>query len=173
MKDRLFKIVIISWLIILSVMIVKGVDNMAHEKVYAVCENMCMEETMTREQINDELENKSDTSHNHDSRYYTESESDAKYKLKGDFAVITGSGTIDEISGLYENINLPSGFTITNCVIVSFMYGTDNNRVIKYNTDNISSISLNANNNKIEMYICDTKLTGQSVNYTIVLMKIS
>lgn len=169
---------------------------MAHEKVYVVCEDMCMEEGMTKEQIssslntksntdhthddryytesemNTKLASKSDTSHNHDSRYYTESESDARYKLKGDFAVVTGSGTVDSLSGLYKTIDLPSGFTITNCVIVSFMYGTGNNRVINYQ-NNLSSIGLNASTNKIEMYIDDEGVSGKTVNYTIVLMKIS
>lgn len=66
---------------------------MAHDKVYAICENMCLEETYTKNKIDNELANKANSnhthswdnitgkpstfppsSHNHDDRYYTETE---------------------------------------------------------------------------------------------------
>nr|DAF30946.1 MAG TPA: hypothetical protein [Caudoviricetes sp.] len=40
-------------------LLTKGVDIMAHEKTYAVCDNMCLEETMTKEQIQTAINNAS------------------------------------------------------------------------------------------------------------------
>ena len=55
-------------------------------------------------------------------KVYTQEEVDnlvAKYKVKGDFATITGTATFDE-NGT-TTVNYPSGFTKTNCVVISFM----------------------------------------------------
>lgn len=38
-------------------LIIKEVREMAHDKVYATCENMCLEETMTKAQIQEALNN--------------------------------------------------------------------------------------------------------------------
>lgn len=86
---------------------------MAHNKVYAVCENYCMEETMTKEQIEEELEGKSDTNHNHDDRYFTKTE------VNGKFAVITETAQFGSGTTKILNIAFPSGFNKDNCVVIA------------------------------------------------------
>ncbi|MFQ9923777.1 MAG: hypothetical protein ACLRVU_09695 [Beduini sp.] len=91
-------------------------------------------------EIDERLERKSDTghthaysaitgkpttfppsTHNHDDRYYTESEVNTKlanYKIKGDFAVTTGTIALTNGSG-GATLTYPSGFNSSNCVIIS------------------------------------------------------
>lgn len=59
-----------------------------------------------------------DFTHTHDDRYYTESESDAKYKIKGDFAVVDAT-VLENTRDL--NVAYPSGFNKDNCVVISAM----------------------------------------------------
>lgn len=78
----------------------------------------------TETEMNSLLNGKSATTHTHDDRYYTESEMNTKlatYKLKGDFAIIAGSGTI----GTTASISYPNGFNKDNCVILSCMINAE------------------------------------------------
>lgn len=171
---------------------------MAHNKVYAFCEDMCKEETMTKEQINDGLESKSDTSHNHDDtysklghthtksqitdfahnhddRYYTESESNARYKLKGDFTTVSGSVTLSNGNGSVK-VNYPSGFTKTNCRVVSlFAEGFYDDGTITFNTSMSTHVfGVNFSNNNISLS-CTTMLSSGSsrtITMTAILMKV-
>lgn len=65
------------------------------------------------------------STHNHDDRYYTESEVNTKlasYKLKGNFVTLTGTVTVSQ--GQYggsKTWSYPSGFNKNNCAIVSVM----------------------------------------------------
>lgn len=144
---------------------------MAHEKVYAICENMCMEETMTKEQIYNELGNKSDTSHNHDDRY----------KLQGDFAIVTGSVSIEASSNTTVEKDYPTGFTVDNCVPISFGIKIVENK--GYNYEGIYEDSGDALNNsykrrlnlvsdKIKIYVSNAIDSTKTVYYKIVLMKV-
>lgn len=171
---------------------------MAHNKVYAICENMCMEETMTKEQINNGLGNKSDTSHNHDDvysklghnhddRYYTESEMntklagksdtshnhDTRYKLQGDFAVLTGTITLSSGTGMVD-INYPSGFTQSNCVPVACAI----NVTMSYDfgnpgTSNLVAVKLLSNIIRINTSPSTSGGASGDKTYKLVLMKVS
>ena len=90
-----------------------------HSTVYAICEDLCMEETMTKEQINKGLSGKSDTTHTHDDRYYTKAESDAKYIFKNHFATVSGAITYGDTPQV-TTIDYPSGFTKNNSIVVSY-----------------------------------------------------
>lgn len=80
--------------------------------------------------VNEGLAGKAGTSHNHDDRYYTKTESDARYKLQGDFAVIEGTinldaNTSENLDNNYwifsgDTISYPAGYTKTNCVVLAF-----------------------------------------------------
>lgn len=75
----------------------------------------------TESEVDSKLANKSDSSHTHDGRYYTETEINTKlanYKLKGDFAVITGNIVADGETN-DTIISYPSGFNYNNCVVIS------------------------------------------------------
>lgn len=69
------------------------------------------------------------STHNHDDRYYTESESDARYKLKGDFAVITLKATPADQTA---STSYPSGFNKTNCVVLSAMGHNQNSSTLGF-----------------------------------------
>lgn len=56
--------------------------------------------------------------HTHDDRYYTETEANNKFKVKGDFAVVTGTIPANSTS---TTISYPAGFNKNNCVVLSLM----------------------------------------------------
>lgn len=56
--------------------------------------------------------------HTHDDRYYTETEANDKFKVKGDFAVVTGTIPANSTS---TTISYPAGFNKNNCVVLSLM----------------------------------------------------
>lgn len=59
-----------------------------------------------------------DFSHTHDDRYFTETECNNKFKVKGDFAVLTGTITVGSSTSANKTINFPSGFTADNTLII-------------------------------------------------------
>lgn len=124
---------VLKWLLVVAVCMILGGVIMAHEKVYVVCENMCMEEGMTKEQINSGLNAKSNTDHNHDSRY----------KQINDFAVITGTIQMPEANAQTTtgsiNVNYPTGFTKDNCIVISIMGNRVNNTSSGWATPQSSS----------------------------------
>lgn len=131
---------------------------MAHEKVYVVCEDMCMEEGMTKEQINSE------------------------YKLQGDFAILTGSTQVTGSSKGTVEIDYPSGFTVDNCVAISFGIKVIENRGYNYegiytnsedSIDNCYRRRLNLNSSKVKMVVYNPNTDAMTVYYKVVLMKIS
>lgn len=103
----------------------------------------------------------------------------ANYKLKGDFAIITGTITLSSGSGSATGISYPDGFTQENCVCISvgttrstggalatrFEYFTVSSVINLGVYLNASDITLNATNS--------AKGPSVTVPYKIVLMKIS
>lgn len=146
---------------------------MAHEKVNVICENMCFEEGMTKEQITQGLAGKSNTDHNHDDRY----------KLIGDFAILTGSTEVAKSSTGTVTLNYPAGFTADNCVAISCGIKVVNNKGYNYegiytDADDLLANSyrrrLNLTNGNVVFVIYNPNTDqAMTVNYKIVLMKIS
>ena len=112
-----------------------NVGSTGHDKVYVVCENMCLEEGMTKEQITQALAGKSNTDHNHDTVYSKLNHNhdsvysklnhthDDRYYLKGNVAVLTGSFTLPaNQASVAHYIPFPSGFTKANSVLVAFCW---------------------------------------------------
>lgn len=130
--------------------------------------------TYSMKVIDEELETKSDTGHNHDDRYYTETESDAKYQLKDDFAVLTGTITLtDQVVGR-ANVDYPTGFNKDNCVVISQMAnnlgssGFSSGRVGRLNVH--PSVAFGSTAIAIEVGF--TEVTTGTFDYKVVLMKI-
>ena len=97
----------------------------------------------------------------------------AQYKVKGDFAVVTGRITLDSGSSVVY-ADLPSGFTVENCVIIScgrdytgngFINGT-----IAVQTELMAG--LNTLQKKLEIAAYDPNWSNNTVSYKIVLMKV-
>lgn len=170
MKETIFKIFVMSWLMALTIIIVKGVDKMAHENAYLVCENMCLVEGYSKEQTDKKLNDKSNTghkhsksditdfshthtksqitdfNHNHDDRYYTESESDARYVLKDnvqnplitqDIYVTVSAGST---SGTAQ-VAYPTGITRDDIAFVGCQFKADGTSIWNYGMGNLSGSS--------------------------------
>lgn len=146
MKNKILLIV----MLLETTLLIGGVIYMAHDKVYGKCENLCDVEVIAKENI----------------------------------AVLTGAMEIESERPGSTTIDYPSGFTKDNCVPIAFginregysewglnFYGVYEgsvdlirvsfNRAINLNTDNISVRVINPVTSSI------------TVNYKIVLMKVS
>lgn len=121
-------------------------------------------ETLTTE-IETELGEKANSSN-----VYTKTETDTKYKVNGDFAVLTGT--------YYNNrFNYPDGFTQSNSVVISV------SRLEEYSNGNSSWVNTFYNDNlKCFSPACIPALYPENISigqmdegytYKIVLMKIS
>lgn len=134
---------------------------MGHEKVYVTCENMCMEEGLTKKQIED--------------------------KFKDSVVVIKGAKTLNQAttSGTYEDtswmIEYPEGFNQRNTIVLSYA-GTinDYSRIGAYgHIGMISGDSLMGTlpravalmEDKINLHACNSSETSKTWYYTLVLMK--
>lgn len=105
------------------------------------------------------------------------------YKLKGDFAVLTGSFEVAISSSGTKEFDYPSGYTVDNCVAVSFGIKVIENKGYNYEgiyTDSGDALNnsyrrrLNLNSNKIKMVVYNPNSDkAMTVNYKLVLMKIS
>lgn len=120
--------------------------------------------TLTTE-IDTELEKKANNSN-----VYSKAEADTKYKVNGDFAVLTGT--------YYNNrFNYPDGFTQSNSVVISV------SRLEEYSNGNSSWVNTFYNDNlKCFSPACIPALYPENISigqmdegytYKIVLMKIS
>lgn len=139
---------------------------MAHDKVYAICENMCMEETMTKQQIknlNDttntrvkECEDTDDVLWNNFNNLNS-----SVGNIKSSFKVLTGTASTGE-----NSLNYPTGFTKNNTFIISSMVDVAGILVDSVITvGDKFGIMLNTNN------ILITNETSSSQNYKILLMR--
>lgn len=54
--------------------------------------------------------------------YYTKTETNALYKLQGDFAVVNGTITLNNGSGAEAGVAYPTGFNSSNCVVISAQF---------------------------------------------------
>lgn len=133
---------------------------MAHNKVYAYCENYCKEETMTKEQIQEAIDAIDLT----------------PYKLKGDFAVLTGKYTF---SGSLKygtlELNYPTGFNKNNCVLISANI-LDQQLVQHYRSELLvptSGIMVELYNNYLGATVYSNDADVTECNVQIVLMKIN
>lgn len=139
---------------------------MAHNKVYAVCENMCMEETYTKEQINEKLNNINEKLNN--------------IIVKSDIAVLNGEIDIEAGETAISELNYPSGFTASNTIVLetATTSGTGANSIYGYPSNatlgNVSDPRVTLLNNKIQFEIPHNLSSGRvNLYYKIVLMKIS
>ena len=135
--------------------------------------------------VNTALGGKSNSDHNHDSRY----------KLQGDFAVISGSSVCQISEGatylsFTEDINYPTGFTVDNTVIISIGIKNAGQQLFSYSFGTLSdtsstgyvsssfgkSVILNSDNIQLKCYYnfgASHTATNITYNYKIVLMKVS
>lgn len=106
-------------------------------------------------------------------RDWTNTTAEADVVTKGDFAVVTGSVTLEGGSAAVR-VDFPVGFTPSNSVIIScgrdytgqgFVNGT-----LAVQTELMAG--LNATQNKIEIVAYDPEASNDTVSYKIVLMKI-
>lgn len=138
---------------------------MAHEKAYLVCEDMCLEEGMTKEEINKKLQ------------YYT---------LRSNFAIFQGNILMENGQGTSNEIDLPTGFTSDNCIVLSAMFHGNTDTATKFSYGYLESsnsyvagaighcITL-TNSNKLKITIQNpmSSTSGNRIfEYKIVLMKL-
>lgn len=116
-------------------------------KLYGFYENHCRAETYSKNNVDNLLNGKSQvghahtwneindkpstfapSSHTHDDRYFTETEINIKlasYKVKGDFAILTGRVTApgkgEAVLSGATNLSYPSGFSKANCIVIGLM----------------------------------------------------
>lgn len=161
-----------------------GTNNIADFNTYVRTRNVYEEwsdwqKFIVEEELEKALEGKSDTDHNHDDKYYTEAEMNTKlanYKLKGDFAVITGSVTIENGTGSV-NVNYPSGFKQNNCVPIAggTKYSANLNRIAFGGVQGTfyTGVYLNSGNITFAVSPFETGVgPSGTYNYKIVLMKV-
>lgn len=142
---------------------------MAHEKVFVVCEDMCMEEGMTKEEINTKF---------------------TDCKVKGDFAILTGQITLPEANSGSTNANVklsyPTDFTKDNCVVVSLMANNVKYANFGYSTTGVDDNStqqmkgaygleatFKASEILVNLYKIDDTAPSITSDVRLVLMKIS
>ena len=149
-----------KWLLIVVVII--GGVWMAHNKVYVTCENMCMEEGMTKEQILDTC------------------------VAKNRIAKVTGLLTVPagSVSKWSDPITMPDGFTTSNSVVIAYSYGAYNsqnpNQIFKFFGDAqnsgevIQGMMIRFLNDSMTTQLCigTTKTSDMTYKYEIVLMRI-
>lgn len=101
----------------------------------------------------------------------------------GDYAVLTGSFEVAISSSGTKEFDYPSGYTVDNCVAVSFGIKVIENKGYNYEgiytdsgdaLDNSYRRRLNLNSNKVKMVVYNPNSEqAMTVNYKLVLMKIS
>lgn len=144
-----------------------------HEKVNVICDNLCLEEGMTKAQIEDGLNLKANIS---------------DVKLKGDFAVLTGSfqceanssGSASGFTTTFEVI-YPTGYTSDNSVVISFGRKIDAAKGYTFGTgdrENTTALILGATSSyvylqstKIAIYATNYSTSARMLYYKIVLMR--
>lgn len=136
---------------------------MAHDRVNVVCENMCFEEGMTKEQILAKF-NTLQTALN---------------ELTSKIQKVSGSATFDNSATATVEINYPQGFGPENCIAFGGMTKGLHSAKWKNNvgiTTGTSQIAINPIitflDDKIRVEIKTTSAISQSVSYQFYLMSI-
>lgn len=167
---------------------------MASKKHYVVCDDKCLTEAYPKDEVYNKnetdklLEGKANTlhshewldinnkpttyppsSHNHDERYYTETECNDKFKTKSDFAVVTGIISVAGGGGKTSRISFPSGFTIDNTYPLEALYNTSG---IWQATKSIPT-TISINSSGVQVTISGASAyEGQTLNVKVLLVKI-
>lgn len=130
--------------------------------IFGFKNNKCKGNVYTTDEVDNLLAGKSGTGHTH-----------ADYKLKGDFAVITGEAILDQGNATVY-LDLPEGFTANNCVVISCGRDyTGNGYVVGTLGVQVEMMAgLNTAQNKLQIIIFDNDLSSNTISYKIVLMKI-
>lgn len=135
---------------------------MAHEKANLVCDDMCLVEGVSKEEFNSKIVN---------------------YKLKDDFAILTGSMTVeagasDAPTNAILDVNYPSGFDKSNCVVLSTMttdtIPTSTTYSYPHNLNVLDSemkLTVRLASDVIQISVGNTT-SAKTFKYKIVLMKI-
>lgn len=171
MKGKIFKIIVLTWYIVITIIAIKGVDFMAHSKTYVVCENMCMEEGMTKEEILEKVNLKFD---------------------KSNIAVLSGTVEVPaaDATGVSQKLlleNYPTGFNKNNTVVIAQLI-TDGtsvdsdysaNKILFKNTSYYTNwvrtnptVELADLANGVKIYFYNFDSEAVTYKYKIVLMKI-
>ena len=110
--------------------------------------------------------------HNHDDRYYTESEVNNTFKVKGDFAVVTGEITLNNGAGS-TNIKYPNGFSRSNCYVIAVGLDIYANNAFSYvsASDFIYECRTTETDILLKCKSLDEVGPSSTKNYKIVLMK--
>lgn len=123
--------------------------------VFGFCNNKCKHEVYTKDEVDTKL---------------------TDWKLKGDFAVLTGDITLESTGGS-ANVNYPEGFTKDNCVIIAcgIIYNSGGYRAFGTVQASVSTgARLNTNSITVGCYPVQSN-TGSptgTFNYKLVLMKV-
>lgn len=134
-----------------------------------------------------------------DNSYYTKSQIDNtlnNYKLKSDYAIISGSITLEantqeqasnnQFNPTYKEIDYPSGFNSSNCILASFGVKSNDITNAKWNYEDLNSGNLFSlglvignvpkclimQDNNIKIYLGNIATSTKSYDYKIVLMKV-
>lgn len=140
------KTLISAFAVVILILILIGGVYMAHSKVFVVCEDMCMEEGMTKEQIENTI-NK--------------------------FAVLTG--TIKGTGGGSVDVDYPSGFTKDNCIVIGQMINNFGGSSFVSGAGYSSSINpiVRLKNDKVGITINTDSTSEITYGYRVMLMKIN
>lgn len=119
---------------------------------------------------------------------YNKTDSDAKYALKGDFAILTGSVANTELTLGGKQLDYPTGFSQSNCVVIGAMKKNHTLTVWNsYYSEYDSEASRNTVGIMVQMFSDKIKLVtptdyvnertssseANGYDYRVVLMKIS
>lgn len=122
----------------------------SHEKVYAICENMCLEETMTKGQIEAIINN-----------------------INNKFVCLTGTISLVNGIGSVTGINYPSKFNKENCIVISVGLAVQTADSYSFGYHTSSYPELRLTNSAISLYCNSTGAGPNGIrNYKIVLMRI-
>ena len=154
--------------------------------IFGFKDNKCKGKVYTQDEVDNLLAAKSGTGHTH-----------AEYKVNGDFAILTGTITLEQVTDETDNsntgiegtiqISYPEGFTIENsvCIAVGISQSTSSSE-IQYSFQNMDDTSasymVGAIRRRVSLRTSDIALEvgyypgvspdTQTRNYKIVLMKI-
>ena len=145
---------------------------MAHEKANLVCDDMCLVEGVSKEDFNTKITELNSAISELNTKI-------TNCKLKGDFAILSGSMTAEANTESVTYVNYPTGFNSSNCVVLSSMttkggsfssYYTYPYDVMGTNAEKGLRVYLHGDN--VQISIDNNTETNRTFEYKVVLMKI-